>query len=90
MNRQEQFKKLLEEWLELDLPMTCTSLDTYTSIRINRKESVVTFTERRLGKELEIARANLLDGEVVGMVYVTTTPHLGLVLFGLERAIEEN
>jgi len=90
MARQEEFKKLVEEWLELDLPFTCTSLDTYTSIRIERRNDTVVFVNKHAGKTGELGIVQVADGKVTGMVYVSSTPQLGLMLFGLEKAIEEN
>ncbi|ABY62901.1 hypothetical protein ST201phi2-1p068 [Pseudomonas phage 201phi2-1] len=90
MNRQEQFKQLVEEWLELDLPYTCTSLDLYTSVRIERKADTVVFSSKRAGQVGELGMAQIKDGKVDGMVYVSSTPHLGLMLFGLEKSVEAN
>lgn len=91
MNRHEQFKQLCEEWLELDLPFTCTSLDTYTSIRIERQRNTLVFASKRAGQVTELGKAKLTeDNKLEGMVYVSTTPALGLMLYGLEQAIEKN
>lgn len=91
MNRQEQFKQLCEQWLELDLPFTCESLDTYTSVRIERKSNTLSFVSKRAGVVTELGLVELSDGnEVRGMVYVSSTPSLGLMLYGLEKAIEKN
>ncbi len=91
MNRQEQFKQLCEEWVDLDLPFTCSSLDLYTSIRIERKGNSLIFQSKRAGKMAELGQAQLSDdGKVIGTVYVSSTPILGLMLYGLEQAIEKN
>lgn len=91
MNRQEQFKQLCEEWLELDLPFTCNSLDAYTSVRIERKSNTLSFVSKRAGQTTELGLVELSsDNKVRGMVYVSTTPALGLMLYGLEQAIEKN
>lgn len=91
MNRHEQFKQLCEEWLELDLPFTCNSMDTYTSIRIERKSNTLSFVSKRAGQATELGLVELSDDKKVkGLVYVSTTPALGLMLYGLEQAIEKN
>lgn len=91
MNRQEQFKQLCEEWLELDLDTTCTSMDLHSSVRIERTGKLIKFYSKRAGAVAELGQANLDDaGKVVGMVYVTSTPALGVMLYGLEKAIAQN
>lgn len=91
MHHKEQFKKLVEQWLELGLPKTCTSLDLYASIRIERKGKAVIFTNVKVGKEGEMGKVYLDENDnVTEMVYISSTPYLGLILFGLEQAIEKN
>lgn len=97
MHRREQFKKLVSEWLELELPSTCVALDTFTSMEIrrtmpdSRRDGSVIFTQKSRGKELEVAWAyTASNGEVTGVTMSTTTPVFGLMLMALEKAIETN
>lgn len=91
MNRQQQFKKLCEDWLELDLESTCTAMDLHSSIRIEHKGKTLKFYNKRAGVVAELGQASLDDNnKVIGMVYVTSTPALGIMLYGLEKAIAQN
>lgn len=97
MHRREQFAKLVSQWLDLELPSTCVSLDTFTSMNIrrtmpdSRKDGSVIFTKKSRGHELEIAWAyTASNGEMTGLTMATTTPEFGLMLYALEKAIETN
>lgn len=91
MIRQEALKQLVLQWIELELDHTCTSIDLYTSVRIERVGTRVTFVSKRAGQSTELGMAQLnTDGTVNGLVLVNNTPTIGLVLFALERAVEEN
>lgn len=91
MHRKEQLIKLLGEWLELELPRTCVSLDLFTSVRIEIVSRRIVFTTKRAGKESELAQVYLDDSrKVTGMVLNNTSESMSLMLFALEKAIETN
>ena len=91
MIRQEELKALVLQWLELDLDHTCSSVDLYTSIRIEHIGTRVTFTSKRAGQSAELGMAQLnQDGSINGFVLTNTTPVLGLIQYALEKAVNEN
>lgn len=97
MHRREEFAKLVSEWLDLELPFTCTALDTFTSMKISRnmpdtrKDGSITFTQKTRGKELEVGWVyTASNGTMTGATIATTTPVFGLILMALEKANETN
>lgn len=91
MHRKEQFLKLVIEWIELELPYTCTSLDTHTSMRIEKNKSRVIFTQKRSGRDLEVGQVMLnMDNKPDSGIFLTSAPTFGLMIYALEKAIETN
>lgn len=91
MIRQEELKALVQQWLELELDHTCSSVDLYTSIRIERVNTRVTFTSKRAGQSTELGMAQLNeDGSINGFVLTNTTPVIGIIQYALEKAVNDN
>lgn len=91
MHRKQQLIDKVSEWLELELPRTCVSLDLYTSVRIELVSKRIVFTRKRAGKDTEIAMVYLDDSrQVTGMVLSNESESMSLMLFALEKAIETN
>lgn len=91
MHRQEQLKNLVKGWLDLELDETCSYLDTFTSIKIERESKMIVLNKKYRGNINEIGRIELdADSNFVRLISVASTPIMGLILFGLEAAIEQN
>lgn len=91
MHRQEQLKKLVKDWLELELDETCSSMDTFVSINIKLVSKTIVLNKKLRGNTTEIGRIYLEDDQQVkGMVIEGDGPVMGLILFGLEKAVEQN
>lgn len=92
MHRKEQLHKNMQDWLDLDLPETCTAMDMFTSLNVKRVGMRVELNQKFKGNTrlLGIAMLNQ-DGTLNGVVIPgCTTPIMGLILFGLEKAVESN
>ena len=92
MHRKEQLNKLVQDWLDLDLPETCTSLDQFNSLNVKRIGMRVEFNHKVRGNTNLLGLAMLnQDGTLNGVVIPgCTTPILSIILFGLEKAVESN
>lgn len=91
MIRMEELKVLVQQWLELELPHTCTSIDLYTSVRIERVGTRVSFVSKRAGQSGELGMAQLnADGTINGFVMAGSTPVVGIIKYALEKAVNEN
>lgn len=92
MHRKEQLHKNMQDWLDLDLPETCTSLDQFNSLNVKRHSDRIRLTHRVKGQSIDLGFAMLeKDGTLNGMVIPNcSTPILSLILFGLEKAVESN
>ena len=91
MHRKEQLEKLINEWIELDLPETCSKLDNYNSVKIVRTVSRIYFTHKLRGNNSVICVATVnAENKLDGLIMTDSTPIMALVLFGLEKAIETN
>lgn len=92
MHRKDQLHKNVQDWLDLDLPETCTAMDMFTSLNVKRVGMRVEFNQKFKGNTrlLGIAMLNQ-DGTLNGVVIPgCTTPIMSLILFGLEKAVESN
>lgn len=92
MHRITQLEKMVKEWLDLELPETCTALDQFNSINIKRVERRVELAQKIRGKSVPLGFAVLNeDGILNGMIIPNnSTPIMSFILFGLEKAIETN
>lgn len=92
MHRKDQLDKNMQDWLELDLPETCTSLDQFNSLNVKRVGMKVLFNHNVRGNSNFLGLAMLnQDGTLNGFVIPgLSTPILSIILFGLEKAVETN
>lgn len=92
MHRKDELHKNIQEWLDLDLPETCTSLDQFNSLNIKRVGMRVEFNKKLRGTTSLLGLAMLnQDGTLNGVVIPgCSTPIMSFILFGLEKAVESN
>lgn len=92
MHRKEQLLQNMQNWLDLDLPETCTALDNFSSINIKRVERRIELNQKIRGKSVPLGYAVLNEeGTLNGMIIPNnSTPIVSFILFGLEKAVESN
>lgn len=93
MHRKEQLLKLISEWVDLDLPFTCVSLDTYASMRIERRGNNVYCIRKARGHDEEYGYFVLNQDQSPSELVITRNgihASVSLILYALEKAIENN
>jgi hypothetical protein len=92
MHRKDQLHKNIQDWLDLDLPETCTSMDQFNSLNVKRVGMRVEFNQKIRGNTNFLGLAMLNpDGTLNGVIIPgLSTPIMSLILFGLEKAVETN
>lgn len=91
MHRKSKLIELVKEFIELELPELCVSMDTYSSMKIITTPVRMYFTLKSRGNEEHIAFLNLDGSTLEGMVLSgEPSKAMSLMLFALERAIQTN
>lgn len=91
MHRKSKLVELVKEFIELELPELCVSMDTYSSMKIITTPVRMYFTLKSRGTEDHIAFLTLEGKDLDGMVLsCEPSKAMSLMLFALERAIQTN
>lgn len=91
MHRKSKLVELVKEFIELELPELCVSMDTYSSMNIITTPTRMDFTLKSRGNKESIATFTIKGDELVGMVLSgESSKAMSLILFALEKAIETN
>jgi len=91
MHRKEHLYDRLAEWVDLNLPFTCVSLDTYASMRIERRGNNVYCIRKARGYDEEYGYFVLDEDQSPNELVITrngTHDSVSLILYALDKVLE--